>query len=386
MPLLRTLLVVAAVSSSLACRAQRTWVVDAAGGAGVDFTDLPPAFAAVADGDRVVVRRGTYTPGTLTHAIQLVGQPGAAMSFRNASPFLVRGIPAGRTCSIEGFTLTDVPFSQNHLRFENCAGIVAVQSVVVLPATFPALSPAHFSYVSDCAGVSFHACTLEGGLGALRSRVTASGCTLNGPNAVITAPSTLMTTDTEVDLTLCSVRGLDGTPEFVGSAAATLVRSRLTARSGTQMIAGTPLFSGPLPSIDGTFTSDVTVDPSVVLTPAPQHLVALVVTPLPALTAPRVPIGSTLPLSLASPVNDLYAIFAALPAPPFSMLWGEVWLDVPTSVFLATGVQTGGLTTVWLPIPPNPELEGAALAFQALSGSALAGTRLSNPLLYVFRP
>jgi len=41
---------------------QTVWVVDDNGGPGVNFTDLPPAIAAAADGDVLLVRAGTYTP------------------------------------------------------------------------------------------------------------------------------------------------------------------------------------------------------------------------------------------------------------------------------------------------------------------------------------
>jgi hypothetical protein len=37
--------------------AQRTWVVDSMGGIGSHFTDLPPAIAAAARGDTILVRR-----------------------------------------------------------------------------------------------------------------------------------------------------------------------------------------------------------------------------------------------------------------------------------------------------------------------------------------
>ncbi|MCI0588067.1 MAG: hypothetical protein L0323_14640 [Planctomycetes bacterium] len=45
---------------------QSVWVVDDNGGPGVDFTDIPPAIAAAADGDILLVKAGTYAPFTLS--------------------------------------------------------------------------------------------------------------------------------------------------------------------------------------------------------------------------------------------------------------------------------------------------------------------------------
>ncbi|HKB15810.1 MAG TPA: hypothetical protein VKF62_07080 [Planctomycetota bacterium] len=45
---------------------QQTWVVDDNPGPGVDFTDIPPAIAAAADGDILLVQPGTYTHFTLS--------------------------------------------------------------------------------------------------------------------------------------------------------------------------------------------------------------------------------------------------------------------------------------------------------------------------------
>ena len=37
------------------------WIVDAANGPGTNFLDLPPAVAAAASGDTIIVRAGSYT-------------------------------------------------------------------------------------------------------------------------------------------------------------------------------------------------------------------------------------------------------------------------------------------------------------------------------------
>jgi len=68
------------------------WIVDASNGAGTNFTDLPPAVAAAASGDTIIVRAGSYTAFTVT---------GKALTIRGAgaSTTLVQllGSPTGDT-------------------------------------------------------------------------------------------------------------------------------------------------------------------------------------------------------------------------------------------------------------------------------------------------
>ena len=66
---------VAAVTASAG-----TWIVDVNNGPGTNFTDLPPAIAAAAPGDVLLVRGGTYSPFTLSKGLTILGTPGAAPS------------------------------------------------------------------------------------------------------------------------------------------------------------------------------------------------------------------------------------------------------------------------------------------------------------------
>jgi pectin methylesterase-like acyl-CoA thioesterase len=72
-------LVAAATAGSLS--AQQTFLVNAGGGPGVNFTSLPPAIAAAADGDTIVVQAGPFGEGavgfTTSKGITILGQGGA---------------------------------------------------------------------------------------------------------------------------------------------------------------------------------------------------------------------------------------------------------------------------------------------------------------------
>ncbi|MCI0585813.1 MAG: hypothetical protein L0323_03110 [Planctomycetes bacterium] len=74
---------------------QQVWVVDDDGGPGVNFTDLPPAIAAAADGDTLLVRAGSYTPFTLSgKGLRILGESSVTTLVAGGSPTLVTAIPA----------------------------------------------------------------------------------------------------------------------------------------------------------------------------------------------------------------------------------------------------------------------------------------------------
>ncbi|MCC6784878.1 MAG: hypothetical protein IT457_18670, partial [Planctomycetes bacterium] len=74
------LLLFASMALALPLSAQRTWVVDDTMSAGADYPDLPSAYAAAADNDRILVRRGTgqgyQLPNGLTRPMRILGELG----------------------------------------------------------------------------------------------------------------------------------------------------------------------------------------------------------------------------------------------------------------------------------------------------------------------
>ncbi len=77
-----------------------TLVVDASGGG--DFPDLPPAIAAAAPGDTIVVRDGVYSAFTVGKPLVLVAEAGQTPA---AAAAVVTGIPPAGEVSIGGLAL-----------------------------------------------------------------------------------------------------------------------------------------------------------------------------------------------------------------------------------------------------------------------------------------
>jgi hypothetical protein len=130
--------------------AQQVWKVACGGGPGVHFTDLPPAVAAAAPGDTILLIKGVaglpypacqppYTATTISKGIHIVAfqlvpnPPVSAIDLRVAVEglIIVEGIPAN-----ERFTMTQIatpnptflpPVSQRGVIVRDCAGEVIIE-------------------------------------------------------------------------------------------------------------------------------------------------------------------------------------------------------------------------------------------------------------------
>jgi hypothetical protein len=92
---------------------QTTWIVDAAAGPGSHFTDLPPAIAAAASGDTILVRAGSYSAFTIAAKELAIRGAGAGVTIVNGPSHLVASTPAGGVNLFAGLSIRgDVTVSQ----------------------------------------------------------------------------------------------------------------------------------------------------------------------------------------------------------------------------------------------------------------------------------
>ncbi|MCI0586735.1 MAG: hypothetical protein L0323_07845 [Planctomycetes bacterium] len=121
---------------------QTTWVVDDNGGPGVDFTDLPPAIAAAADGDVLLVQPGTYSHFTLTgKGLRILGSgaSGPNTAFvTDANPGLgmgrttVNAVPTGSVLHLEGLRFLGSPAAPSRLQILGASTRATLADVVVI--------------------------------------------------------------------------------------------------------------------------------------------------------------------------------------------------------------------------------------------------------------
>jgi hypothetical protein len=78
--------------------AQAIWIVDDDGGAGVHFTDIPPAIAAASSGDVLRVFPGSYSTFVLDKALVIVAQPGGTALVNGLAK--IAGIGGGTSIAV----------------------------------------------------------------------------------------------------------------------------------------------------------------------------------------------------------------------------------------------------------------------------------------------
>ncbi len=88
---------------------QNTWVVDDGGGPGVNFTDIPPAVAAAADGDILLVQPGTYSHFVLTgKGLRILGSGSSNTIVQNTGTTLttsISGLPSTSIAYVDRLTI-----------------------------------------------------------------------------------------------------------------------------------------------------------------------------------------------------------------------------------------------------------------------------------------
>lgn len=134
-------------------------VVDAAGGPGSDFTDLPAAVAAAVAGDILLVSVGTYSGFTLDKGLTITPEDGKHLALTGS--IVVENLPSGSTATIVGVRpVFDNPpgeYDEMRLELRSNAGSVFVRDSIFrsLTAQTAAVSaePGNVLSFMDCAVV-----------------------------------------------------------------------------------------------------------------------------------------------------------------------------------------------------------------------------------------
>ena len=100
-----------------------TWIVDKLNGPGTNFVDIPPAIAAAAPGDVIIVRTGIYAPFTLSHGLSILGQG----SVRTSGAIAVNAVPAGEIAVIRNVVPNLLVSWGIAIQVSSCSGVVLLQ-------------------------------------------------------------------------------------------------------------------------------------------------------------------------------------------------------------------------------------------------------------------
>jgi hypothetical protein len=401
------------------------WIVDASNGPGTNFTNLPPAVAAAASGDTIVVRAGSYSAftvtgkaltirgaGASTTLVQMLGSPNGDTRINNA--------PAGTTFYLSGLkfappstTLGPVVAGLSITGARVTLADVIVQGTSV--GTFSGIDGTPGLRVLTSAEVHLTRCTVSGGNGVGwyggPALYAAGGCYLAINASTLTAGSQ-------------NYNGTGASGIFLSGGFATLSRSSVfgasnpfgpgghgisVASGGFVRVAGlatnvVQAGSGPgalAYAIVADPTSSAVVHGGVTLTSSGGVSGAVVVG---AVELPYVSItGTTMPggeLTGSQPVTISFAgvipstwfllgvdLAPSFITPPSSIAVGELLISYPPAIVVQDNLNAAGLLQFsMIPAIDAPSLLGIPIYFQFGVFDQNSGQyRLSNGDVRIFQ-
>lgn len=372
--------------------AQRTWIVDRVAGPGVDFTDIPPAVAAAAAGDRIVVRGSS--PLAPTYSSFVVGKPLDIEATQGASVyfFRVENLTPGQVARVAGFRCEPrphYPLVDECVLVRNCAGSVLLANLNIWNRTGEnqpgfVIRDAVAVAVQGCVAAGRNAGLTSGGPALLveRSGVSITASTLNGGNGGGSASNAVgYTGGNGIDVNASSVyvatstlRGGDGGNGFLfsgnGGAAAAVAASpasRVTLASCTVTRGAGPV-NGDAVQGPARVAQDCVVT-------GPLTNGAVLVPAMPKLAVgPTVALGGSAVVTIDGSQGSIYLVAFDLRHDHRSLAGiAEPLLLSPGLVMGPIGVMTSSQFVWNLPIPNSPLLAERDLFFQAgLSSASIA--------------
>jgi hypothetical protein len=416
---------VVALASTL--EAQTTWIVDGSNGPGTSFTDLPPAVAAAANGDTIIVRSGTYAPFHSTgKALTIRGDGASTTTLGTAGSSIdettIDGVPAGMTFFMSGLRFapawpsTPPPVSVGPAGLRVVGPATVALADVVMLGTNAALAGYHGG----------RGLIMSNGAEVHLSRASVTGGTGNGASGGIGVESSSSSLSVDGStITGGTGSGFGGTGIY-GTGVATLSRSSVYGGSGFYGGSHAVFTGGGLIRVAGT-SADVIKGGAGVLTqlvsifayPSASVLVHGNVTILPSspgqpLTSGPVTTGAVaLPYvsitGTATPAGELLAaqpvsatFDGVLPLAPFaavvdlspgfstalsSVLVGELLVPFPTMIALEGVLDAAGQAQVTLtPAVSAPGLTNVPIYAQfGVYDAVLAKFRMSNGAISIFK-
>ncbi len=354
----------------------QTYVVNAAGGPGAQFTTIAAAVAAVPNGAVLLVRPGVYSGFTIdAKSLAVFADPGVAVDGL-ATVIEVKNLAANQAVVLHGVRANG-GLAEARFDLQNCAGPVVLQRCGISPPTSFGNSGAQVSAL-DCADLHIVDCAFPFGgqlqLGIQGGRAVVARSTF-GANSWI---GPVRITGARVDFVDCVLSGWGvfgpTTPLLTVDVASTVHLLGSTAITSTMPTAPT-WGIGP--------AGTVVVDPAVQVTAATPFAagVVMVTRALPAVSAGSVPLGTLATATLRVPAGGIGGLFVGLATPWFLVTpFAEPLAIDPTSaVPLGAGAGMVGGSLV---LPPLASLRGTRLCWQGWSYDPAGGWQVSNPIVH----
>jgi hypothetical protein len=362
-------------SASLVC--SQTFVVDAAGGPGSQFTSIATAVGAVPDGAVLLVLPGTYAPFTIAgKGLTILGQSGVEISGAFFAPCT---ITIGSTSATQSVVLRDlamrVPFGGPHLlSCSNCQGLVMVQRVTMdqtygFPGELRAQQCRQL-YVEQCGPFT----------GSAGGGPTNIAIDLVASDAVFVDSDAQRGIGYALQAKGGIVQVVDGVWAGGGLGGPAIVLTNTSLRlAGNTALTG---YSGAFGiTIAGTGTA--VVDPSVTLVGTVSSSVNFTLAGQGVVTAAGGTLGTLATATMRGPTGHLGVLYlghAGAPTPIVGFQH-DAWL-APGSLVAGAVAVVGPPLTSSLAVPMNPLLRGTVYAWQGATFDATAGFAISTPALF----
>jgi hypothetical protein len=361
------------IAALMAPLAAQTFIVDAAGGAGAQFTSIATAIASVPGGAVLRVRSGVYGQFAIsTKDVTILCEPGTIVSVQASAspPVAVRDLTANQQVAIRGLRVVNI---LGGLAFDisNCAGTVVLDACSSTTG-----GGGGYLQIGDSRDVRIVGCVF--------SPLTALACSCTN-STVRVANSTFVGTWFPTDWTGSVVEladtSISGGLGFGGFAPVQLNGSTLRVLDGCNLTAS----SGPV--IGG--TGSVRIDPGTTLSTsggASPFAAGVQVTTqtMPTVAASTDSQGGVAIASLRGPVGGIGALYLGLPGQPTVVppLVDAILLAPSTENLQAFGVLGPSLSASYA-VPPLPLLLGVRVAWQGATADAASGVQVSNAVTYV---
>ncbi len=363
-------------------------VVDAAGGPGSQFSDLPSAIAAAVSGDTLDVRVGEYTGFSTNKGLHIQGVPGVLINrLPNILQLFNVSIPAG-----ERFTMRDVEVSSPATLlpngFSNCLGNVVLENVSMAALSRPLA-------ITQCASVEAE--QFSGALLISDSSVSLENCALLGVRSGrLDQSPAVSATRSNVVISGSTVRGGVNTSFFAGPIPAVRLNAAQLTLLGfgsmDEVVAGTALNGSQVPTSAVIGTGSVLFDGGLSVmgvygAPPFAPGIAVTTTDLPALRTTGGLLGGVVQIELRAPASEVWFLAIGFPTSPVAVpgLLGEFWLD-GAQLMAVGGTGATGQVVTSLQTVNDPAFLGLHLGWQAVTTLVSEAPRFSNLATVSIRP
>lgn len=347
----------------------QTFVVDASGAPGTQFTSIVAAVGAVPSGSVLLVRQGSYLPFAISgKALTVLGESGVLVT----GPFQVANTAANQPVVVGRM---QVMASGSALVLQQCQGSVRLYEIQPPP---PYGSPR--LVVTACGQVMVDSCEFHGGFGPPGATVT------NTPAIVLRNTTILGAMGNGLESVGSNLQLVDSRVQG-GAAAAPTAHGITSTSSDIRLLGASVIQAGVSMSQAISGSGSVRRGPSVTIGGAISGSLAVTATPEASLDVTGGALGAAVTAAMRGPVGALGVLMIGEPGAPVVVpSFQDPFSLLPASAIpVAAGVLGAAPLTGGVIVPQNPLLVGLSFGWQGITYSAPLAFTATNPAWFTMQ-